>query len=70
MAVAYMVGYVLSYLYLRAVIRAKHDRHWLLIERLTVMALSLFSWLIVFALAFLFLISPLIKIDLDKQVKW
>lgn len=68
--VTYIIGYALSYLYLRAVISAKHNRRWLLIEKLAVIMLSLFSWIIVFMLAMLMIMIPLIKIDLDKEVKW
>ncbi len=64
------MGYALSYLYLRAVVRAKHDRDWILLEKLVVVVLSVFSWVIVFALALVFIFGPLIKIDFDKKVKW
>ena len=68
--VAYIIGYALSYLYLRAVVRSKHNRNWLLIEKLNVMTLSLFSWVIVCMCAMLLILGPLIKIDFDKEVKW
>lgn len=64
------MGYALSYLYLRAVVRAKHDRDWILIEKLVVIAISLYSWVVVFALALVFIFGSLIKIDFDKKVKW
>lgn len=66
----YIFGYTLAYLYLRAVVRAKNNRNWILLEKLIVTFLSLFSWLIVCLCGLLLFLGPLIKIDLEKEVKW
>ena len=68
--ITYFIGYALSYLYLRAVVRAKHSRNWLIIEKFVVIMLSLLSWIIVCICAMLLILGPLIKIDFEKEVKW
>lgn len=66
----YILGCALTYLYFRKLTRRKFNRDWLLIERIIVIGLSLFSWLAI--IAFLIFVSTIIIADVnpDKEVKW
>lgn len=66
----YLLGYVCAYLSYRSLIKSKHNRDWLLIEKIVVIALSLFSWPGLLTFAFIIIAGFTFRIDLDKQCKW
>lgn len=68
--VLYIIGYILSYVWFRDLARAIHNGKWLQMEKIIVIALSLFSWVGVFVNVILFILVSTTKIDLDKECKW
>lgn len=66
----YLLGYVCAYTAFRSLIRTKFNRHWLLMEKIIVITISLFSWVGILAFAFIIISGFIFKIDLDKQCKW
>lgn len=64
------MGYITCYFAFKAIVRIKHNRGWLLMEKIVVIALSLFSWLGVLAFAFLLIAGFIFRIDFDKEAKW
>lgn len=67
--IAYALGFLVSYRTIRNIVRVKMEGDWILLEKIVVIILCLWSWLIL--LGFLLLKSPLLrKIDIDKPCKW
>ncbi len=66
----YLLGYACAYLCFRSLIKAKYNRNWLLLEKIIVITLSLFSWVGILVFAFIIIAGFIFKIDLDKQCKW
>lgn len=66
----YILGYVLSYLWLRTIVRDKEGGDWILLEKIVVCTISLLSWVAILAVVFLIILSPVFKIDVDKKCKW
>lgn len=65
-SVLYILGYIISYRYIRKVIRNHHDDDWVLIEKITTITISLFSWISIIAI----ITFVLCDLDLDKKCKW
>lgn len=67
---AYLIGYVTCYFAFRAIVKAKFNRNWLLMEKTIVIALSLFSWAAILTFSLLMITAFIFSIDFDKEIKW